>query len=313
MSSGSSQICQFVKETVNGTIPSPFNRLSIPFTEFTLDQVVTKEDSNTIVDSRLAQKGSVTGSEYAGDLKAEFRFGTYDDFIAAAAFNAWQTDTPTPDEDKLVFGGKLRQTFAAVRGFADIDNYHTFRGVHVNTMNISIPEQGFIEITFGLMAKGRLPSSTLPTGTVTTPTLTPTFSNVSVGDILVDGVSQAGVACISAFDFTWDNTMQVQKCLGSKLSVGAIIEMEATGTGSFTAAWSTGAAANYEKQFSNTLIGLQIPLEDAETDGNEYLLVIPKAEITATLPSGGKSDLLQASFEYKVVEEAPYIIRKPVI
>ena len=313
MSAGSRQICHFVKETTVGVTPSPFNRQSIPFTEFTLDSTANKEDSNTILDSRLAQKGQITGAEHAGDLNAEFRFGTYDDLMAAAAFNAWETDVPVPDQDKLTFGGTLRQTFSAVRGYTDINNYHTFKGVYVNTMNIAIPEAGLITIGFGLMAKGRTPSSVMPTGTVTTPTLTPVFSNVSVADFLVDGVSQVGVSCVTAFDFTWDNTMQVQKCLGAKLEVGAIIETAAAGTGSFTMAWSTGAAANYEKQFSNTVIGLQVPLQDAETGGNEYVLVIPKAEITSALPSGGNTDILQADFEFKVVEEAPYIIRKPTV
>ena len=313
MSAGSRQICHLTKETTVGVTPSPFNRQSVAFTEFTLDAVVNKEDSNTILDSRLAQKGQVTGVDCAGDLNAEFRFGTYDDLMAAAAFSAWETDVPTPDQDKLTFGGTLRQTFSAIRGYADINNYHIFKGVHVNTMNITIPEAGLITIGFGLMAKGRTPSSVMPAGTVTTPTLTPVFSNVSVADFLVDGVSQVGVSCVTAFDFTWDNTMQVQKCLGAKLEVGAIIETAAAGTGSFTMAWSVNAAANYEKQFSNTVIGLQVPLQDAETGGNEYVLVIPKAEITSALPSGGNTDILQADFEFKVVEEAPYIIRKPTV
>lgn len=40
---------------------------------------------------------------------------------------------------------------------------------------------------------------------------------------------------------------------------------------------------------------------------------LPKVEITASLPSGGNSDILQASFEYRVVEQAPTLVRKPVI
>lgn len=311
MSSGSKQIVQIAKETVNGTTPSPFARNSIPFTEITLDAAATKEDSNSILDSRLAQKGSITGIDYTGDLNGEFRYGIFDDLMAAAAFNNWAADVPAVGEDTLTFGGTTRQSFSILRGYTDINNYHTFKGVHVNTMNISIPEQGLVTIGFGLMGKGRTVSGTLPTGTVTTPTLTPVFSSVSVGDILIDGVSQVGVACITSFDFTWDNTMQVQRCLGAGLDIGAIIETLANGTGSFTAAWSANAATNYEKQFTNTTIGLQILLTDAETGGNEYVLTLPKVEITASLPSGGNSDILQATFDYRVVEEAPTIVRTP--
>lgn len=311
MSSGAKQIVELAKETVNGTTPSPFARVRVPFTEITIDAAATKEDSNSILDSRLAQKGSITGVEYAGDLNSEWRFGVFDDLIAAAAFNNWQTDTPIVDQDTLTFGGTTRQSFSVLRGYTDINNYHTFMGVHVNTLNISIPEQGLVTIGFGLMAKGRTVASSLPAGTVTTPTLTPTFSNVSVGDILIDGVSQVGVACITAFDFTWDNTMQVQRCLGAGLNIGALIETIANGTGSFTAAWSTGAAANYEKQFTNTTIGLQVVIKDSSN--NEYVLTLPKVEITASLPSGGNSEVLQASFEYRVVDQAPTLIRKPVV
>lgn len=306
MSAGSRQILQVAIESVNGTTPTPFDRKSIPFTEISLDATATKTESNSILDNRLAQKGAITGVEYAGDLNAEFRHTIYDELISAAAFNDWQVDTPSFGQKSLTFGGTTRKSFSIVRGYADIDNYHTFKGVHVNTFNISIPEDGLITTTFGLMGKGRTVSDTLPTGTVTPATMTPAMSNVSVGDILIDGVSQVGVACITAFDFTWDNTMQVQKCLGGGLDVGAIIETLANGTGSFTAAWSTGAAANYEKQFTNTLIALKINLVDSEA--NAYELTLPKVEITATLPSGGNSDILQATFEYRVVEEAPVLV-----
>lgn len=306
MSSGSRQIVQISIESINGTTPTPFDRESVPFTEISLDATATKTESNSILDSRLAQKGAITGVEYAGDLSAEFRHEIFDELISAAAFNDWQTDTPSAGQQTLVFGGTTRKSFSIVRGYSDINNYHTFKGVHVNTFNISIPEDGLITTTFGLMGKGRTVSSTLPSGTVTVPTVKPPMSNVSVGDILLDGVSQVGIACITAFDFTWDNTMQVQKCLGGGLNIGAIIETIANGTGSFTAAWSTGAAANYEKQFTNTLLGLKIDLVDSEA--NAYELTLPKIEITATLPSGGNSDILQATFEFRVVEEAPILV-----
>ena len=306
MSSGSRQVVQISAESINGTTPTPFDRKSVLFTEISLDATATKTESNSILDSRLAQKGAITGVEYAGDLSAEFRHSIYDELISAAAFNEWQVDTPSVGKQTLVFGGTTRKSFSVVRGYADINNYHTFKGVHVNTFNISIPEDGLITTTFGLMGKGRTVSGTLPTGTVTPATITPAMSNVSVGDILLDGVSQVGTACITAFEFTWDNTMQVQKCLGAGLGVGAIIETIANGTGSFTAAWSTGAAANYEKQFTNTLLGLKIDLVDSEA--NAYELTLPKIEITATLPSGGNSDILQATFEFRVVEESPILV-----
>lgn len=309
MSSGAKQILQYAKETVVGETPTPFARTTLPFTTTTLDAATTKEDSATISDSRLAQQGSITAVDYTGDIEAELRFGSFDDLIAAAAYNPWVVDSPAEDSDTVTFGGDTRQTFSILRGYEDIDNYHTFRGMHVNTWALTIPESGIVTTTFGLIGLGRTPSNTKPLGTVTSPELPPTFSSVSVDDITIDGVTQVGVACITAFSFNWDNTAQTQRCLGNGLDIGNIIATLANGTGSFTMAWSKNGASNYEKQFNNTTIAIKVTLKDGK--GNIYVLDLPKVEITATLPSGGNADILQADFEYRVVEQAPKLTRTP--
>ena len=140
---------------------------------------------------------------------------------------------PAVGSDTLTFGGSVRQTFSILRGYEDIANYHTFSGVHVNTFNLDIPEQGIVTFGFGLALKWVSLRMVLPAGTVVNASDNPSLSNVSVGQILLDGVSQAGTACVSAFSFAWDNSMQVQRCLGLGLEIGAIIETLANGTGSF--------------------------------------------------------------------------------
>ena len=309
MSSGSREIIAYAKETVIGTTPSPFLRTSLPFTDTSLNAAVTKEDSTTKLASRLAQAGTITSVDYTGDINAEFRFGVFDDMIAAAAFNTWTVDTPDVDSDQLVFGGDLRQTFSVLRGYTDINNYHTFRGMHVNTWNLSIPETGVVTTTFGLIGLGRTPSSVAPTGTVTNPTLTDPFSSISVTDIQIDGVTTVGVACITAFDFTWDNSMQIQRCLGQGLNIGKIIETLANGSGSFTMAWSTKGAELYEKQFTNTPLRLTVTLVDGV--GNKYVLNLPKIEVTGELPTGSNTDILSASYEYRTIEQSPTLTRTP--
>lgn len=311
MSSGSREVIQLVKETVIGTTPSPFARTSLPFTDSSLNAAVTKEDSTTKLASRLAQAGTITSVDYTGDINAEFRFGVFDDLIAAAAFNTWTVDTPDIDSDQLVFGGDLRQAFSVLRGYTDINNYHTFRGMHVNTWNLSIPETGVVTTTFGLIGLGRTASDTAPTGTVTNPTLTDPFSSVSVTDIQIDGVTTVGVACITAFDFTWDNSMQVQRCLGQGLEIGKIIETLANGSGSFTMAWSTKGAELYEKQFTNTPLRLTVTLVDGV--GNKYVLDLPKIEVTGELPTGSNTDILSASYEYRTIEQSPTLTRTPQV
>ena len=304
MSSGAKQLVQIAKETVIGTVPSPFARQTLAFTDISLNQSVEKTESASITDSRLQQSSMITSAEYSGELSAEAQYGAYDDLMAAAAFNAWATNV-------LTFGGTTRQTFSVLLGYTDIANYHTFSGLHVNTFGIDIPEAGLIGLTFGFMGTKRTTAAVAPVGTITPASTNPRMSNISVGDLLVDGASVKGTACITAFSFNWDNSMQVQKCLGAGLEVGAIREMSAKGTGSFTMAWSTKAAELYEKQFTNGNISLSIPITD--TAGNKYVLNIPKVELTAPLATGGKDDLLNTTFEYTVVDQAPTLTRTPKV
>lgn len=303
MSSGAKQILQVARETTIGITPVPFNRQTLECTDVTIDGTVTKESSNSIADTRIARSSMITGAEYAGDIVIEAKFSPLvQDLMAAAAFNNWNGDV-------LTFGGDIRQTFSVLRGFKDVNDYHLFRGVHVNTFGIEIPETGLITMTFGVMALGRSNTDTIPAGTVTAADDNPKMSNVSVGDILIDGASQAGISCLTAFSFNWDNSMQIQRCLGNGIDPKKILEMVAAGTGSFTAAWSRNTSNMYEKQFTNKTISLRVPITDSE--GNGYEILIPKAEITASLPSGGNSDTLSASFEYTIVDEAPTITRIP--
>lgn len=303
MSKGSAQILQYAKETTVGVTPTTFARQTIAFTDQSLNQTAEKTESASITDGRIQQASMITSSEYTGDISCEAQYGAYDDFIAAAAFNKWETD-------KLTFGGDLRQTISMLLGYKDIKNYHTFAGLHVNTFGIEIPETGLITFSFGFMGMKRTVAATAPTGTITNASTNPKLSNISVGELLVNGLSVKGKACIDSFSFNWDNSMQVQRCLGGGLEIAAILEMMAAGTGSFSMAWADESAKLYEKQFTNELISLVIPLVD--TLGNKYELNLPKVEITAPLATGGAKDILKSSFDYKVVEQAPFLTRTPV-
>lgn len=311
MSSGARQLLHYAVETVDGTTPSPFARTVLPFVSTSLDQTASRENSNTIIDSRIAAQGTITSVEVVGDIETEFRYGTYDELLAGVACNDWSANS-------LTFGGTVYKSFSFLRGYDDVANFHTFAGTRVNSWALSIPETGMVMSTFGLMGKSRTPSATAPTGTITPPLLNPVLGSVSVGNILIDGESQVGTACISAFEFTWDNSTQVQRCLGNGLDIGALIPTSATGTGSFTMAWSVKAGQDYyERQFTNATIGLEISLmENPNAEGgntNQYTLEIPQVEVTASLPSGGKDEILQATFEFNVVNEAPILTRKPYV
>lgn len=313
MSSGAYRSLSYTEEATAGVSPLPLNRKVLPFTDTTIDQTANKTDSQTIASGRLQTPSSIIGLDVAGDINAEFRYGSYDSLIAGAACNEWSGDT-------LFFGGDIKKWFSFLIGFTDVDVYQLFSGNRINTWSVSVPEEGLVETTFGIMGMSRASSIENPSGLVTPDPLNPAYSSISVGQIKLDGVDTAGNFCVTSFDFTWDNQMQKQRCLGGGLSVGNILAMMASGTGSVNMAWSKDLGQKYyEDQFNNKTASLELYIRESnEDDGNSYILRLPKVEYTMPLPTGGRGDILTATFTYNVVStddgvDAPTLTRIPKV
>lgn len=50
-----------------------------------------------------------------------------------------------------------------------------------------------------------------------------------------------------------------------------------------------------------------------DSAGNKYTLDLPKVLVSAPLPSGGNSDILNTQFSYTVADVAPTLTRAPVV
>ncbi|MCQ9618397.1 phage tail tube protein [Paenalcaligenes niemegkensis] len=302
MSSGAKVVTHYIAETVPGTTPTTGTWKTARLTSNTLSPTPTTEVSDEITDTRLSQGSVVTGLNIAGDLVGEMSFGTFDEFLAALFYGNWNSDVLTI--------GSVRQTFSVQKAFTDVGTFHLFKGVHAATGSIEIPEEGKIILTIGGQALDYEDgTSTFVTGTPEAPTTTPFMSSVAVGDVKVDGVSMAGSACVSAMTINIDNTLQVQRCLGSgKLGPGALIETEAAITGTITLAWSARAYDIWKEQMTRKAFGVEFPLVDSL--GNTYTLDFPAVEFDGELPSGGKRDLIQASLNWTVSKIAPTITRE---
>lgn len=302
MSSGVKQLLQIAPESTIGVTPSPFARTTLPFTDNSLNVNPTTTESNTILDTRLSQGTIITGYEYTGDINAEAEFGTFDNLIAAAAYNNWVADV-------LTFGGNIRKTFSILRGYTDISDYHIFKGCHISKFTLNISESDKVTFGFTVMGTDYEFSATVPLGTVTAATFKPKFSSASVGDILADGVTLQGVACVTALSFEWDNSLQTQKCLGNGGKPAKHIETVATGTGSMTVAYGTKASELLRRKLDNSATAIEFAIEDG--DGNSYVLTLPEIEIRGDLPSGGNSDIINADLSYTVRNLAPTLTRIP--
>ena len=135
-------------------------------------------------------------------------------------------------------------------------------------------------------------------------------SNITVGDIKINGSSLKGVACATAFSFELNNNIDSVPCLGGGLYPQNLLEMMADITGSMTLEYATVAQGYLNAQITGTPIAIEATINTP--DGSSYVLTVPKAQISGSLPTGGK-DRARAELSYTVIADvaadAPFITR----
>lgn len=295
MSRGTKVVIRYAEQLVDAVTPLSGWKV-LPRKSDSLNNNVEMADSETIADSRVKTAGMVTSATAEGDVECELIKSTYDDLIAAAAGNDWDNDT-------LTFGGDVVKKFAIEKANTDINQFHLWLGMQVNSFKLDIPETGYIGCTFGFMGQGYenklVAYSTAPAAAVTSPKAT----SLSVGDIKIDGSTLQGVACVTAFSFELTNNIENQNCLGSGLYGANLLAMLADMTGSMTLAYSQKA----QEILNNQLTGKSVSIEatiNFEDGTDSYKLFIPKAQVTGDVPSGGK-DKLDAQLTYSVFADTP--------
>lgn len=282
-----------------------------PRTSDSLNNTVELLDSETIHGSRIKTAGMVISADASGDVECEFIKSTYDKYMAAAAGNEWVADTPEAGSSTLTFGGDLITMFALAKAHQDIGQYHYWAGNRVNTMTLDIPDGGYAALTFGFMGSGYENALTDFAPSPTDVPVSPKATSLSVSDIKIDGVTTSGTACATAFSFELTNNIERQNCLGAGLYGDDLTEMMADMTGSLTLKYGQRAQTILNKQITAAPIRIEVAI--TFPDDSSYTLVIPKAQISGDVPSGGMTDLLEASLTYTVVAEtsadAPTLIR----
>ncbi len=304
MSSGARVVTHFIKEVTPGVTPvapEPGDWQTARLTGNTLTPTPNTQVSDEVTASRISQGSTITSLTIPGNLTAELSFGTFDDFLEALFYGNWNNDVLTI--------GETRHTFSVQKGYTDVNTYHLFKGVHIATGAIEIPEDGKINLTLGCQALDYVDGNVSFVDDPADPTDTPFLSSQSIGDIKLNGVSMAGDACISAMTVNVDNTVQMQRCLGSgKKGPGAILATEAAITGTVTMAWSAKAWEVWKSQLTRTPSAIVFPISDSL--GNKYTFNLPAVEFDGELPSGGKRDIIQAQLNWTVAKVAPTITRE---
>ena len=278
----------------------------LPRTGDSLNNTTELTKSETISDTRLATAGMVTSARAEGSIDTEFIKSTYDDLIAAAAFNPW-------NGDRLTFGGNVMQLFAIEKLFGDIGQYHYWAGMAVDRWSLSIPTNGFITNQFDFVGSGYENALTAYAQNAVPSPTAPKASTISVDSITINGENLKGVACITEFEFNVNNNIERQECIGSGLYGARNLEKMADMEGTLTLAYSQKTQAILNNQLTGATVSIQAVIKFP--DNSTYTLNIPKAQLSGDVPNGKATDILNAQLRYTVVadglQDAPTLTRTP--
>ena len=300
MARGNKAVLSYSKQDDVSVVPLTGWKI-LPRVSDSLNNTVELTDSETINDSRLKTAGAVISANAEGDVEVEMIKGAYDPLIAAAAGNEWVIGAPV-GTDTITFGGDVVTKFAIEKNHKDIEQYHYWSGMRVNSFSLDIPESGFVGMTFGFMGSGYAASLVASAVSPTTAITSPKATSLSVTDIKIDGVTTKGVSCVTAFSFELNNNIERQNCLGAGLYGSNFLEMMADMSGSLTLAYSKNTQEMLDKQLTGAPVKIEVTIKFPDND--TYVLTIFKAQIAGDVPSGG-TEKLEAQLTYTVYADVP--------
>jgi hypothetical protein len=195
----------YIAETAFKTTPdTPTGKIlrQVGFTLAADRSVLTNPELRTDRQKAPGRGGVMTAK---GDLSGVWSFGTYDDFMEAALDGAW-----TADVLKI---GKVRKSFTFERAHLVNGMYFPFRGVVVDSFEISGKADDKVEIKFGLIAAAVDPKDDATIWASTTAPNSNPIATTWSGTIKRNGVSQGAV---TSFSIKGSNSYKEAKVCGSK-------------------------------------------------------------------------------------------------
>lgn len=302
MSSGAKIKLYACEETVLGQTPASPVWNTIRRVSDSLSENVNSEQSNEIVDTRFRSGAMATEAEVTGTLEFELSLGTFDMFFSALACNNWAANV-------LNFGGNVRKSFTFVKVFEDVGQVFIYRGVQINTGELTIGTTGKITGNFGLVGTSFTRQTVNPVTAPVAASSRPLVSATNLINLLVNNQSIQGVACLQSLTINFNNNLEAVRCIGSgKLTPEKYVEkvMDIEVSGSFM--FSSVSAAYIDNIKSRAKMTLAFEINDSQN--SKYTFNFPQLEVMeAGHPDGGLEDLITQDISFAHVKVSPTITR----
>ncbi|HFX7650840.1 TPA: phage tail tube protein [Acinetobacter baumannii] len=302
MSSGAKIRLYACEEAVLGTTPANPVWYTVRRVTDSLTENVTTEDSSEVVDSRFRQGAVVTEAEVTGQLEFELSLGTFDLFLNFLAFNNWAANA-------LSFGGGVRKSLTLVKVFEDIGQVFIYRGIQVNTGEMTIQTTGKITGNFGLVGSSFTRQQVNPVTNPIPASTRPLVSMPNVEKLLINGQSIQGKACLQTLTINFSNNLEAIRCIGSgKYTPEFYLEkmMDIGVNANFM--FSATSASWIDAIKTRDVFTLTFDITD--TKGSKYSFNFPQLEVKeANHPDGGGDDIITIDINFAQVRTSPTIVR----
>ncbi len=302
MSSGAKIRLYACEEAVLGTTPANPIWYTVRRVSDSLTENVTTEDSSEVVDSRFRQGAVVTEAEVTGQLEFELSLGTFDLFLNVLAFNNWAGNA-------LSFGGTVRKSLTLVKVFEDVGQVFIYRGVQVNSGEITIQTTGKITGNFGLVGSSFTRQQVNPVTNPIPASTRPLVSMPNVEKLLINGQSIQGKACLQTLTINFSNNLEAIRCIGSgKYTPEFYLEkmMDIGVNANFM--FSATSASWIDAIKTRDVFTLTFDITD--TKGSKYSFNFPQLEVKeANHPDGGGDDIITIDINFAQVRTSPTIVR----
>jgi hypothetical protein len=193
-SQGSRTRLTYVVESTFGTTPGTPTMIEIPINTHSLDLTRTRVQGNEIRSDRIPRYDRHGQNTVTGDIVVDFRAADYDDFIESAFF-----DTVSSGVLKC---GTVPQFMSIEDGALDIGMYRQFKGMAVNSLQMSITPDNMVQMTFGMVGK----TMAAPTATTLNASPTAPSGNDPVDSYEANTVLTVNGAAVQSTSFGWTLT-----------------------------------------------------------------------------------------------------------
>ncbi|MDC5012105.1 phage tail tube protein [Acinetobacter baumannii] len=302
MSSGAKIRLYACEEAVLGTTPANPIWYTVRRVNDGLSENVSTEESSEVVDSRFRQGAVVTEAEVTGQLEFELSLGTFDLFLNVLAFNNWAANA-------LSFGGGVRKSLTLVKVFEDIGQVFIYRGIQVNTGEMTIQTTGKITGNFGLVGSSFTRQQVNPVTNPIPASTRPLVSMPNVEKLLINGQSIQGKACLQTLTINFSNNLEAIRCIGSgKYTPEFYLEkmMDIGVNANFM--FSATSASWIDAIKTRDVFTLTFDITD--TKGSKYSFNFPQLEVKeANHPDGGGDDIITIDINFAQVRTSPTIVR----